>query len=99
VSLLRTPAAAVVRLSGELDIGTAGFVDATLRQLTGERPPPQRVIIDAEQLTFVDAGGLAPLLAALRSLPPGTLRMRNARPSVVRVLRVLDLATTFGLDA
>ena len=62
-------------------------------------PPVRRIVVDADQLAFVDASGLAPLLAARRRLGEGSLRLRHARPPVLRVLRLLDLATVFGLDA
>jgi anti-anti-sigma factor len=97
---MRTDDRAVVRLDGELDIASADELDEALRSLTDTtQAAPRQIIVDAEQLTFVDASGLGPLLAAVRRCPPGTVRMRGARPSVLRVLTLLDLTGTFGVGA
>lgn len=98
VSVVRSGANAMIRLEGELDVATAGRLDEVLRDITDEGTAP-RIIVDAEQLTFIDASGLGPLLAARRRLGDSSLRLRNVRPPVLRVLRLLDLATAFGLDA
>jgi anti-anti-sigma factor len=100
ISVVRTGKRAVVRLDGELDLATAGDIDVVLHELeVGDQPPPQQIVIDAEQLIFIDAAGLNPLLRAVQRLPAGTLRLRNVRPPVLRVLRLLDLADQFGLDS
>ena len=98
VDVQRSESSVVVGLRGELDISTAATADSALQDLAREHPLPSRVTIDAEHLTFVDAAGLTPLVATLRRLPQGTLRIRNARPQIVRVLRLLDLAAAFGVD-
>ena len=98
VSIARTGPTAVIRLDGELDIATAPQLVAAVDDVLDLTPPPQRLVIDAEQLMFVDASGLSPLLEARRRLGPGGLRLRNAQPPVLRVLRLLDLAGVLGLD-
>jgi anti-sigma B factor antagonist len=98
VSIARTGTGAVLRLDGELDIATAPQLAAAVAGVLDATPPPERVVIDAEQLMFVDASGLSPLLEARRRLGPGGLRLRNVRPPVLRVLRLLDLADALGLD-
>jgi anti-anti-sigma factor len=99
VSVARTGSTVVVRLQGELDVATANHLDQVLRDLLTAADRPQRIVVDAEELAFLDASGLHPLLAVRRQLGDGSLRLRHARPPVLRVLRLLDLAAVFGLDA
>ena len=96
---LRSGSTLVLRVAGELDLATAGQLDAALDDLLDHgRPQPERFIVDAEQLTFMDAAGLAPLLTAADRLTPGAMRMRNVRPPVLRVILLLDLTDTFGVE-
>ena len=98
VSVLHSGDSAIVRLDGELDVATAEQLEKVLDELTATDPRPRLLVVDAEQLSFMDAAGLNPLLAAHRRLPTGSVRLYNARPAVARVLRLLDLADAFGLS-
>jgi anti-anti-sigma factor len=96
IALARNGATAVVQLEGELDVATAGQAAEVLEQVAAE--PVGTVIIEAGGLQFLDASGLAPLLRTANRLPPGAVRMRNVRPPVLRLLRLLDLGHVFGLE-
>lgn len=99
VSTMRTGDTAVIRLDGELDCATSSQLDAALAEVIDNGHPPARVLVDAEQLSFADVSGLAPLIRARHRLPQeATLQLRNARRQVVRVIRLLDLGEAFGLD-
>lgn len=98
VDVVRIDDAAVVRLDGELDFGTAPLVEDALRQAE-EAERLRRVVVDASQLTFVDASGLDPLVAASERLGPGCMRIRSPQPPVRRVLELLSLTELFELDA
>jgi anti-sigma B factor antagonist len=54
--------AALVQLSGELDMSTCGGIYATLARLAGE--DPDRLVIDLRGVTFMDSTGLRALLDA-----------------------------------
>jgi anti-sigma B factor antagonist len=54
--------AALVRLSGELDMSTSGGIYSALARLAGENP--DRLVIDLRGVTFMDSTGLRALLDA-----------------------------------
>ena len=54
-----------VELSGELDISTAGEVEARLLQLEDDGVP-ERLIIDLREVSFLDSTGLSLLINADR---------------------------------
>jgi anti-anti-sigma factor len=99
VSTMRTGDTAILRLDGELDCATAPGVEDALRGLLDGPEPPDRLIVDAELLTFVDVSGLDPLIRVGQELRSrGSLQLRNARGQIVRVIRLLELAEVFGLE-
>jgi anti-anti-sigma factor len=99
VSTMRAGDTAVIRLDGELDCATSAQLDAALADVIDQGHPPARVLVDAEQLSFADVSGLAPLIRARHRLPvDASLQLRNARRQVARVVRLLGLAEAFGLD-
>jgi anti-sigma B factor antagonist len=99
ISVERAGDTAHIGLDGELDCSTAGQLDAALRRLLAERPPPRRFLVNAERLSFADVSGLAPLVRAAHKMPAGgTLQLRNAQRQVIRVIRLLSLADELGLD-
>jgi anti-sigma B factor antagonist len=99
VTVERAGDTAVIRLDGELDCSTAGELDAVMRRLLAERPPPRGFLVDAEGLSFVDVSGLAPLVRVGHTMSGhGTLQLRNAQRHVVRMIRLLGLADELGLD-
>lgn len=99
ISVTRSRGRAVLRLDGELDCATAPDVEAALEALLADPEPPTLVVVDAARLRFADVAGLRPLVEARHRLPRGsTLQLRNATHTLVRVIRLLDLADEFGLD-
>src|SRR5690606_32458840 len=52
----------VLRLSGELDFAAMPRVEAILREC--EERPPQLLLIDLRELTFIDSAGLRLLITA-----------------------------------
>jgi anti-sigma B factor antagonist len=77
-----------VAIFGELDLATAGEVEAALERAIGA---PGRVVIDLRACAFVDSTGVATLVkAALRLSEQGRgLLIRGAKE---RVMRILDIA-------
>jgi anti-anti-sigma factor len=78
-------AATVMRLAGELDIATAPEAFACLLA-AGDTD----IIVDVSGLTFLDSGGLAPLVAAHRRADRHghTFALRNPPSLVSYVLKV-----------
>ena len=54
----------VIRLVGELDLG--GCPDLELALAEAEQSQPRRIVLDLEELTFIDARGLRSLVNATR---------------------------------
>ena len=83
---------AVVRLRGELDVGSAPSLRAAFQQLTGD---VRRVDIDATELAFVDSTGLG-VLVALHNRIAGArdgqgVRILSPHERVLRVLSITSL--------
>jgi anti-sigma B factor antagonist len=81
----------VARISGELDVATAGQARMFLTDLLGEAGV--RLVADVSDLAFTDAAGITVLLAASAQAVQGGgwLRLVGARPHLLRVLGILDL--------
>ena len=82
---------AVVRLGGQLDIGTADSLQACLTGLMRESPAD--VVIDLDRLEFIDSTGLRIVIDAWRQAgnTGHTVTLRRPRPSVATVLTITGL--------
>jgi anti-anti-sigma factor len=85
----RTHADELVRLSGEMDLSVVGWVDREM--LRAESTDAARIVLDLDELEFLDAAGIRLLLhVTARSRSNGKrLRIRRARSPQVR--RVIEL--------
>jgi anti-anti-sigma factor len=86
----------VISLDGELDCASAPQLQEAVDTVLRRRP--DRVVVAADGLSFVDVAGLRPLLALREGMGEGRVQLRNARRPIVRVLRLLDLSAELGLD-
>ncbi len=77
----------VVALHGELDLATAPELDDVLTQHAGAE-----LVVDLEDLTFLDSSGLAVLL---RATARRTLALRRPNQLVLRVLETTGVADRF----
>jgi anti-sigma B factor antagonist len=84
------PGGPAVVLSGELDLTAADGVTAALDQVAAERP--DRVVVDAEGVTFCDSSGLRSLLAAPG---PNPVVLRSPSARLLRVLEMTGLTDRF----
>lgn len=86
-----SPDEAIVRLCGELDL--AGKDEASAALAEAESLSPGRVILDLEELTFIDSSGVSFLVQAHRSVDQrgGELVITGATGFVLRVLGVMGL--------
>jgi anti-sigma B factor antagonist len=88
--------AAVVSVTGELDMASAPQLEEALGRLVGlpRRPPLDRVEVDLSGVPFADVVGLTPVLTARAVLHArgAELSVQGAEPQVVRLLRLLDVA-------
>ena len=83
----------VLSLKGELDLNECPQLEAAL--LEAEQSHTERIVVNLDELTFVDSSGLAVLVhAATRSATNGDqLRITPGRDHVGRVLRLTGLDT------
>jgi anti-sigma B factor antagonist len=88
VDVHRNGAAAVVAVSGELDLASGPELEAQLDQLTG--PDVQLVVIDLRGLDFMDSTGLSILVRAHQRLAGEGCEMGLVKGSQ-QVQRLLDL--------
>ena len=88
VEVHRNGAAAVVAVSGELDLASGPELEAQLDQLTG--PDVQLVVIDLRGLDFMDSTGLSILVRAHQRLAGEGCEMGLVKGSQ-QVQRLLDL--------
>ena len=81
----------VVRVAGELDIGTAGKLEAALEAIRASKP--SRVLLEFEDVTFVDSSGLRVVVAARRDFEKGgaTLTIDGMTGAVQQVFEVSGL--------
>lgn len=83
-----------VRLGGELDLASLPDVRPELDALLAREEQP--VLVDLEQLEFVDSSGVAVLVRIANRFPQ--VEACHATPAVRRVIEVLGLSNLLGLD-
>lgn len=76
-------------VSGEVDMATAGQLSTALADALGE-PRMTRLVVDLDQVTFLDSTGVAALLAARRQADGSGIGfvVANCRDMVRRVLEI-----------
>ena len=79
-----------VQLKGEMDLSVIGLVDREVRRV--EATDASKIVLDLDELDFVDASGLR-LLLHLNTRARDRLRVRRGRAGQVR--RMLELT---GVD-
>lgn len=90
--------ARVIRVGGEVDVYTSPTLKAALLEATGAAAGGQ-VVVDLDQVGFIDSSGLGVLVGALRRTREagGDLRIVSARPSVEKIFHITGLDRVFSL--
>jgi anti-sigma B factor antagonist len=87
----------IVRVLGELDCAVAGEVEMAL--VLAEKAGAHRILLDIDELTFIDSTGLAVLMRAKHRADAhgGRLRLTRGTGQVSDMLRLtaLDLSLPF----
>jgi anti-sigma B factor antagonist len=86
----------LVRLAGELDLGTLAAFEPLLLQATSDPSRPE-LVVDLRSVTFMDCTPLGSLLRARsRCLAAeGWLRLVYSSPAIGRLLRAVNLTEEF----
>jgi anti-anti-sigma factor len=78
-----------VRLQGEMDLSVIGLVDREMRR--AEASDAAKIVLDLDELEFVDAAGLRLLLQLNTRSEDNGRRLRVRRAAAPQVQRVLEL--------
>ena len=91
--------AVTVVIAGELDHYAAPQIRARLDELLRD-PCVTDVVLDLENLTFMDSSGIGVLLGRLRILQSrgGTLSVKNMQPPVEKLFRLSGLQRVIGIE-
>ena len=92
-------AATTVVIAGELDHCAAPQIRRMLDDLLQD-PTVQHLVLDLENLTFMDSSGIGVLLGRLRTLQSrgGSLSVKNMQPPVEKLFRLSGMHRVIGLE-
>jgi anti-anti-sigma factor len=88
----------VLELSGELDVVSAPVLERHLGEVLTE--PHARIMLDLDELEFVDSAGISVLIKAKQDAEAGgrTLVLRRPTEKVHRVFAIVGLADWLVYD-
>ena len=91
--------AVTVVIAGELDHCAAPQIRRMLDDLLTD-PAVCHLVLDLENLTFMDSSGIGVLLGRLRTLQNrgGTLSVKNMQPSVEKLFRLSGMHRVIGIE-
>ncbi len=91
--------AATVTIAGELDHCAAPQIRRQLDEILND-PCVTRLVLDLENLTFMDSSGIGVLLGRLRILQArgGTMSVRGMKPAVEKLFRLSGLHRVIGVE-
>lgn len=91
--------AVTVVIAGELDHFAAPQIRRRLDDILSD-PAVTHMVLDLENLTFMDSSGIGVLLGRLRELQArgGTLSVKNMQPSVEKLFRLSGLQQVIGIE-
>jgi anti-sigma B factor antagonist len=97
---LRQDGTVVVRIVGEVDLASAPVLREALIELI-DGQGNLFVVLDLEELSFIDSTGIGVLVRALRSVREkgGDLTLTNCRAATLRILEIAGLTEIFGITA
>lgn len=92
------PDAVTVVLAGELDHYTASQIRAQLDDILQD-VTITHMVLDLENLTFMDSSGIGVLLGRLRILQArgGTLSVKNMQPPIGKLFRLTGMHRVIGM--
>lgn len=98
IDVAQNNGATVVRPTGErLDIEVAGDFRSMLLSLIEQGN--RQLVVDLEEITFIDSSGLGALVSALKTLKrsngPGDVRLARVQPPVVSLMEIIRLNRVF----
>jgi anti-sigma B factor antagonist len=98
VSCQEKPTASVIKVAGDIDLSTIDHFSGALE--SGWARPGADVIVDLEELTFIDAAGLGALVRAHRVITSQNGRemiFHNVPPPAHRLFDITGLSRVFDI--
>jgi stage II sporulation protein AA (anti-sigma F factor antagonist) len=86
--------AAIVTVSGDLDISNADALEAAVASIVARSP--ERLVFDLSRLRFMDSAGIAVLLGAAAKVQ--SVHIRNPTPAVRRVVELTGLTQVLPIE-
>jgi anti-anti-sigma factor len=98
ISVQRTPAEALVKLAGEIDMLTSARLANTVNEILVE--PPPRIVLDLAGVTFCDSQGLGTLVVLSRkaTTAQSVLVITNVGDFLLRVLDITGLRSALMIS-
>lgn len=82
---------------GEIDVSTVGILAQRLRDAADREP--QRLVIDLEEVGFMDSAGLSAFVRTRKALPSECpVVFRSARPATRQVFELTGLGAVFTFE-
>lgn len=99
INVVENQGTAVIRPMGQrMDLQVAGEFRAALLELI--QVGHTRLVVDLEDVNFIDSSGLGALVTALKTVKlrntDGDIRLANVRPPVVALLEIIRLHRVFS---
>jgi anti-sigma B factor antagonist len=99
IDVAQNNGATVVRPAGDrLDIEVAGDFRSMLLSLIEQGN--RQLVVDLEEISFIDSSGLGALVSALKTLKrsndPGDVRLACVQPAVVSLMEIIRLNRVFS---
>lgn len=100
VSVRRSPAEAVVTAVGEIDLLTVTQLANAVNTLLADSPPPPRIVLDLDGVTFCDSQGLGTLVVLSRkaTTAQSVLILTNVGDFLLRVLDITGLRSALMIN-
>ena len=91
----KTPAAVVVRVSGDIDLHSSPELRSVLLELVKEKS--KVIVMDLSKVAYMDSSGLATLIECLQGLRKysGQMRLADVPPKVRDVFALAQLERLF----
>jgi anti-anti-sigma factor len=98
IAVQRTPAEALVKLAGEIDMLTSARLANTVNEILVE--PPPRIVLDLAGVTFCDSQGLGTLVVLSRkaTTAQSVLVITNVGDFLLRVLDITGLRSALMIS-
>jgi len=86
-----------IRPHGKIDILTSAELRSMLNDLTKKKV--MNIVVDLEQVTYIDSSGLATLLEGLKNLKEydGKMKLTNVPDRILKVLSLMKLDMIFDI--